>query len=181
MGIDLRYISRNDEDRRRTAEKMCADAVAYEVRANGVKWVSIKATREGPGRYLPNNALMLHTTQFDSVVCRLAGLAWSVVYHKEEKPLVAEETRLQVNLAIDGDLDITRAALKEAVDRADSCEQLEKAWADAKTFVRDWSDFIEHAAGRLMHNYKELDDPTLDGEEIHRYVENPSAYGLERP
>jgi len=180
MEIDLSTISISDEDRRRTAEKMCAYAVAYEVYADGVEWVSIKANRKGPGRYLPNNTTFLETTRFDLVVCRLAGLAWSVVYHHEEDYQKAEETRLQVNRAINGDPDITRGALKEAVERADDGEELEEAWEEAKRFVRDWSDFIEHAAGRLMDNYKELDEPTLEGEEIRRYVNNPSAYGLER-
>lgn len=182
MEIDPSNFTRTEGEKRLTIKKACARAIAYEVRANGVKWVSVEATRAGPSRQMPRPINKLQTAEHDLAVCRLAGSAWSVLYHSEETRLKAEETRLQVQTAIDGNLKhVTRHSVKKALDLVGESQQLEQAWKDAKMLVREWRDFVEHAADRLIRNCKELDKQTLEGEEIRRYMNNPSAYGLERP
>lgn len=176
MEIDPSTLSRTEEEKRQAAESVCANAVAYEVHGNGVEWLSIKPTTEGPTRHQPSPVMGDEVTGFELAVCRLAGLAWDVALYDDK------EMRLQAQCTIDGALEnVEQPGFKKALCRVESPEQLEEAWSEAKTFVRDWGEVIKHAARRVMANFEELDDPILEGREISRLVNNPSAYDLETP
>lgn len=175
MDIDPSNINQTEKEKRQTAKHECAHAVAYEVYSEGVEWVSVEPTEKGPGRCKPSPVYEPMVDDFDLLICGLVGPAWEVVHHDDE------ETRLEARRTIEGDLeDVEQTDFTEAHDLADGPEQLEKAWAASKTFVRDWEEVIEHLADSLMERASDPDeDPVLESGEIWPCVITPAEHGLE--
>lgn len=171
------FFSQTEEEKRQTAEHECAHAVAFEVFASGVEWVSIEPTEKGPGRCKPRPAAGPTVTTVGLAACKLAGPAWDVVHYGDE------EKRLQAKRAVEGDLEnVLQPDFTEAHSRADDADQLEKAWKVSKMFVRDWKEIIEHLAGLLMENDADSNqDPFLYSPKIRACVIEPEEFGLEGP
>ena len=177
MELDPENINITEEEKRQIAEHECAHAIAYEVYAQGVEWVSIEPNEKGPGRCKPSPVYGPMVDDFDLLVCKLAGPASNVVHHDDE------EWRLEARRTIEGDLEeVFQTDFTEAHDRSEDAEQIEKAWKVSKAFVRDWKEVIEHLADLLMENAADPDEaPILKGYEILILVYKPSKRDLEVP
>lgn len=163
--IDLNTTTENDDELKRIAEHECAHAIAYEVREMGVRRVRVEPNATA-GRCYP------HWTSRPTV-CTLAGPAWDV---RRGDPVMEDEVQTMLSGGEPVISDFQRA-IRQAEDQG----ELDEAWAEAQEFVEDWSSVIKHAASSLMCNYRQFDEPELEGVAIREFVRDPSAFGLETP
>jgi hypothetical protein len=158
---------RSEEDVRKTAEKACASAVAYEHLINGVEYLSIEETTEGPWRLRPRDPLH-GTTATMEVSCKLASRAWEAIF------LDDRDTQSQAELMMSYPLDSFNPGevsyfLPHYKRLNQDQEKLREAWSRARRLVTEQEDIIREAADALMARRKE-GTSRMEGEVIRRFV-----------